>query len=134
MLNVFRIAAPISRRVKASHCRSFSNFITPGDNAAFETLKVMDTKKVLYFTASWCPPCKVIGPVVEEMAKANPEITFVKIDIDELAEAAQYGNFFFPSVWRSMSVDPFCAFVRTGQIKSVPTFQFRDGQAKLYEV
>jgi thiol-disulfide isomerase/thioredoxin len=69
-----------------------SNFITPGDNSAFETLKVLDGKKVLYFTASWCPPCKVIGPIVEKMAKSNPDITFVKIDIDELPEAAAYGK------------------------------------------
>jgi thiol-disulfide isomerase/thioredoxin len=91
MLSIFR-SSGAGRKMMMTHSRSFSNFIAPGDNAAFEALKVMDKKKVLYFTASWCPPCKIIGPIVEKMAKANPEITFVKIDIDDLPEAAAYGN------------------------------------------
>jgi thioredoxin 1 len=110
MMRLVGNIAGMKRVVPSFTKRCFSNFIVPGDTAAFETLRAANSKKVLYFTASWCPPCKVIGPVVEKLAKQSPDITFVKIDIDDLPEAAQYG-----------------------QIQSVPTFQFRIGQAKMYE-
>mmetsp|Transcript_20046 Transcript_20046/g.33781 ORF Transcript_20046/g.33781 Transcript_20046/m.33781 type:complete len:129 (+) Transcript_20046:29-415(+) len=109
MLSILR-SSGVGRKLMVSHSRCFSNFVTPGDNDAFNVLRDLEQKKVLYFTASWCPPCKIIGPVVEKLAKVHPDITFVKIDIDDLPEAADYGK-----------------------IRSVPTFQFRDGQAKLYE-
>lgn len=101
MLNVFRTSSVSHcRKLMVPHTRSLSNFITPGDNAAFEALKVSEQKKVLYFTASWCPPCKVIGPIVEQLSKVNPDITFVKIDIDDLPEAAQYGEYWvYVWVW-----------------------------------
>ena len=38
------------------------------------------------FTASWCGPCQAIAPMVEEMARNNPKVTFIKIDIDENSE------------------------------------------------
>tara|TARA_B110000285_G_C15012439_1_gene557186 strand:+ start:52 stop:366 length:315 start_codon:yes stop_codon:yes gene_type:complete len=42
----------------------------------------------LYFTASWCGPCKMIFPKVEELAK-NENIVFVKIDVDEYGELSE---------------------------------------------
>ncbi|XVE85277.1 hypothetical protein DITRI_Ditri17bG0078900 [Diplodiscus trichospermus] len=38
---------------------------------------------VFYFTATWCAPCRLIGPVMEEMARRNPHVTVYKMDIDE---------------------------------------------------
>jgi thiol-disulfide isomerase/thioredoxin len=35
---------------------------------------------VAYHTASWCGPCKAVWPHVVEMAAANPEVSFLKID------------------------------------------------------
>ena len=43
---------------------------------------------VIDFTASWCPPCKMIAPKYEEMAKENPEATLYKLDVDENREAS----------------------------------------------
>lgn len=37
---------------------------------------------VVYITASWCAPCKVYGPQVAEIADANPDVRFVKVDAD----------------------------------------------------
>jgi thioredoxin 1 len=39
-----------------------------------------------------CPPCRVIGPVVDQLAEAYPDVRFVKVDVAESFEiAAQYG-------------------------------------------
>jgi thiol-disulfide isomerase/thioredoxin len=39
---------------------------------------------VAYHTAAWCGPCKMIWPHVEELAKSNPDVVFLKIDVDEV--------------------------------------------------
>lgn len=43
----------------------------------------MQEKHVLYFTASWCPPCKQTRPIVEEINNESDEKPFAIIDIDE---------------------------------------------------
>lgn len=35
------------------------------------------------FYADWCGPCKMIAPIVEEIASENPNITVGKINVDE---------------------------------------------------
>ena len=37
---------------------------------------------VVCFTAAWCGPCRRIAPELDALAAANPEIWFVKIDVD----------------------------------------------------
>lgn len=40
------------------------------------------------FYARWCMPCKVMSPIITEMAKEHKEVKFVKIDIDKNEELA----------------------------------------------
>jgi len=56
--------------------------------------KIIKEKEVVFvdFTASWCPPCKMIKPVFEEWAekfKDNDKVKFVKVDVDECDAVAQ---------------------------------------------
>ena len=44
------------------------------------------------FFATWCGPCKMLGPVLEDMASDRDSIDIVKVDIDESMNLArQYG-------------------------------------------
>eukprot|EP00906_Rhabdomonas_costata_P030440 RCo043028 len=41
------------------------------------------------FFAEWCGPCKQIAPVVEQLSKQNPNVTFLKVNVDECQELSQ---------------------------------------------
>ena len=47
---------------------------------------------VLYFTATWCGPCKAIASTVQAYADKYPNINFYKIDVDELEELTMYSG------------------------------------------
>ena len=40
------------------------------------------------FYATWCKPCKVMSPIIEEIAKEYKEVKFVKVDIDKNEDLA----------------------------------------------
>ncbi len=48
--------------------------------------------KLLDFWAPWCPPCKVMNPIIEEIESENPDILVEKINIDEDSATAQEYN------------------------------------------
>ena len=66
----------------------------------FETaVKQAEGLVLIDFFADWCGPCKMLAPVIAELAEENPEVRFFKVNIDENAElAAQYGVMSIPTV------------------------------------
>ena len=43
------------------------------------------------FFATWCGPCKMLAPIIEQLADKHPEVKVVKIDVDqETSLAMQY--------------------------------------------
>jgi len=44
-------------------------------------------KKLLYFSAEWCRPCKMVGPVMEELKAEGYNVQ--KIDVDSNQELSQ---------------------------------------------
>jgi len=52
--------------------------------AEFEEVLNSNANKlvVVDFTATWCPPCQMIAPVIETLSHDFPDVVFVKVDVD----------------------------------------------------
>ncbi|CAB9523606.1 Thioredoxin H-type [Seminavis robusta] len=83
----------------------FMSMITLEGSEEIEKFRIVNAKSVLYFTAVWCPPCKVIKPVYENMAKENEDVAFGLVDVDDNSDASL-----------------------EFEITAVPTFIFFDGE------
>lgn len=55
------------------------------------TAEVLESAKpvLLDFYATWCGPCRMVSPLVDEIAEEHPEFTVGKIDVDAEGELAQ---------------------------------------------
>ena len=77
--------------------------------ATFDETIQSSAKPVLVdFWADWCTPCKMIAPILEELAKEQPGIQVAKLDVDANPEIAQRFNV--------MSI-PTLLLIQDGEIK-----------------
>lgn len=70
------------------------------NHESFEKIIAQNGKTVLVdFWATWCGPCRMIAPVLEEVAKDRPDVTVCKVDVDEERELAlEYGVSSIPTL------------------------------------
>ena len=62
---------------------------------------------LLDFYADWCGPCRMLTPVIEEIAAEHPELMVCKVNVDE--ESALAARFGIVSI-------PFVALLRSGEV------------------
>jgi thioredoxin 1 len=78
-----------------------SNLINNVTEASFEEEVLKSTSPVLVdFWAEWCGPCKMIAPVLEELAtELDGQLKISKVDVDaEAGLASQYGITAIPTL------------------------------------
>ncbi len=69
-----------------------------GNEENFNEL-IMNDFTIVDFFATWCGPCKMLGPVLEELANERDEVKIVKIDVDQNASLAKtYGIMSVPTL------------------------------------
>ena len=90
-----------------------SQYVAALDDAAFEREVLgSDVPVVLDFWAEWCPPCRMLAPTFEELAKQyEGRVRFFKLNVDENQQVPQ----------------------RFG-IKGIPTLVFFDGGREVERV
>ena len=53
---------------------------------------------VVDFWAPWCGPCRMLGPIIEELATENTDIAIGKMNVDENSQAVKYGIRGIPTI------------------------------------
>ena len=68
------------------------------DNFQKEVM-LSDKPVLLDFWAPWCGPCRMVVPIVEEIAEERPDIKVGKVNVDEEPElASQFGIMSIPTL------------------------------------
>ena len=62
------------------------------NTAEFDALLAEGKTILLDFYATWCGPCKMLTPVLEEVDSDYPDVEFVKIDVDTDTDLARRYN------------------------------------------
>lgn len=62
--------------------------------------EIIKNEKVLVdFYATWCGPCQLLSPILEELEKENKKLTIVKIDVDKNENLARkHGVMSIPTI------------------------------------
>ena len=70
-----------------------------GDKDNFDSL-ISDGVVIVDFFANWCGPCRMLGPVLEELSNSRGEVKVVKIDVDmEEQLARRFGVMSIPALY-----------------------------------
>ena len=65
----------------------------------FESIKNSGKPVLLDFYADWCGPCRMVSPIIDEIAEERDDVVVGKINVDEERElAAEFGVFSIPTL------------------------------------
>ena len=69
------------------------------DKDNFETVKNSEKTVLLDFYADWCGPCRMVSPIVDEIAEERDDLLVGKVNVDNEPELAeQFGVFSIPTL------------------------------------
>ena len=65
----------------------------------FNELRAGDKPVLVDFYADWCGPCRMVAPIVEEIAAENADVVVAKVNVDDSPElASEFGVFSIPTL------------------------------------
>jgi thioredoxin 1 len=68
------------------------------DDAFTAEVLESETPVLVDFTAAWCPPCRVMNPILDSLAAERDDLRVVKLDVDDnQVTAARYGVLSMPT-------------------------------------
>ena len=82
-------------------------------------------KVLVDFYATWCGPCRMLAPVLEELSEEISDVQIIKVDVDELPELARrFGIMSIPTIF----------YFKEGEVaKKVVGFQDKNSLKKMIE-
>lgn len=84
--------------------------------------EIASGNSVVDFYATWCNPCRMLGPVLEEVLK-DKDVKLLKVDVDNLSElAGRYNVFSIPNVFLfkdGQQVGNFVGFKYASEVESI---------------
>ena len=94
------------------------------DNFEQEVLKETNQPVLVDFFATWCPPCKMLGPIIEELAKDfEGKAKIGKIDVDQ--------NKKFSGQYKVQSIPTLILFKNGQPVETLMGLQPKDKLAEL---
>lgn len=65
----------------------------------FNIVTNTDKKVLIDFFATWCGPCRMVSPIVDEIAEEHPEYLVAKVDVDQNPDlAGEFGVMSIPTL------------------------------------
>lgn len=69
------------------------------NSTSLEYILMENSIVVIDFFATWCPPCKMLSPIIEEFASSRDDVKVVKVNIDEYKSIAdKYEIYAVPTI------------------------------------
>lgn len=97
-------------------------------DASFKTETKSAEVTLVDFWADWCPPCKMIAPILEELDKEMPDLNIVKLNVDDNQETASRFNVMsIPTLIvfkNGQPVDKFVGFTSKNALKTLVSRYF----------
>ena len=83
---VFKKRQQSSRKRRLAQLQRTNFMIEIKSQEEFDNLIKTNNNVIVDFWAPWCGPCKMVIPLVERLSEELPNVTFAKVNIDEVVD------------------------------------------------
>lgn len=84
----------------------------------FDKVLAENNKVFVDFSATWCGPCKMVAPIIHDIAEEMKDVTFIDVDVDANQDIAER--------FAVMSIPTLLVFENNEQVKSHIGFASKD--------